>query len=89
MAKTWERLFYCLMVCFLTFFIFMIPQVSSDEPVDTAHINVTIGGTQRNATLYTLTPGQSTRVYFAGVNTGPVKVASDVSPDYVLGVTRS
>ncbi len=45
----------------------------------TATVNVYIGGTLRTPTPLTLAPGASTRQSFAGVNSGPVQIVSDVN----------
>ena len=45
----------------------------------TANINVYIGGQLMNGSPITLGPNESTRVSFAGVNSGPVRIASNVN----------
>jgi hypothetical protein len=44
-----------------------------------ASVNVYIHGSLMNGSPFTLTPGQSRRVSFAGVNNGPVKIVSNVN----------
>jgi uncharacterized protein YcfL len=48
----------------------------SDVP---ASVAITIGGEEVEGGLFTLQPGQSIRRSFAGVNAGPVRIASDVN----------
>jgi hypothetical protein len=43
-----------------------------------ATVHVTIGGTEMTGSPYTLTPGASKRLSFAGIDKGPVKIESDV-----------
>ncbi len=43
----------------------------------TASVDVYIGGVKRNTSVITLAPNASTRVSFAGVNTGPVLITSN------------
>jgi len=44
----------------------------------TATVSVFIGGSLMNGSPFTLLPGKSTRVSFAGVSNGPVKIVSNV-----------
>jgi len=43
-----------------------------------ATIHVTIGGVEMTGSPYTLTPGASRRLSYAGIDKGPVKIESDV-----------
>jgi predicted outer membrane repeat protein len=44
----------------------------------TANVHVYIGGVEMTGSPFSLTAGQSTRVSFAGINNGPVKIVSNV-----------
>ena len=45
----------------------------------TANVNISIGGQLMAGSPFTLAPGESTRLSFAGVNNGPVRINSNVN----------